>query len=60
MALCIRISTYLYDKKTNKLRIRDFWEKLQEDQYFGDLEQQLLPILVKGVNNVKGLQGRER
>jgi len=24
------------------------------------LEQQLLPILVKGVNNLKGLQGRER
>lgn len=36
MALCIRISTYLYDKKTIKLRIRDFREKLQEDQYFGD------------------------
>lgn len=24
------------------------------------LEQQLLPIRVEGVNNVKGLQGRER
>ena len=107
-------------KKANKLRIRDFWEKLQEDQYFGyskvegkkewiksadydeittkkiasevknnykavfkhgrtrnewkidvdaiiehrptntirlRLERQLLPILMKGVNDVKGFQG---
>ena len=36
MELCIRISKYLYEKKTNKLRIKELWEKLQEDQYFGD------------------------
>ena len=36
MELCIRISKFLYDKKTNKLRIKDFWEELKEDQDFGD------------------------
>ena len=29
MELCIRISKYLYEKKTNKLRIKELWEKLQ-------------------------------
>ena len=36
MELCIRISKFLYDKKTNKLRIKDFWEELKENQDFGD------------------------
>ena len=36
MELCIRISKFLYDKKTNKLRIKDFWEELKDDQDFGD------------------------
>jgi hypothetical protein len=53
MALCIRISTYLYDKKTIKLRIRDFREKLQEDQYFGDCKIDGKKELIKSADLVR-------
>lgn len=37
-------------QKTNKLRIRDFWEKLQEDQYFGDCKVDCKKELIKSAD----------